>query len=358
MSQPDLIAADSERRASTRIPVNERATLLLGHLGSATQCTLLDLSLDGCRLRTDASARLDAGERVELVFRAAGTQFRLGGEAEWASANRDFGVLFTTVSPRREAELVEALGELAVVWQAKQAERQRAEEALKTLQELVAQRAAELEAGAMREAALRAEAEQAAREKREAEERLKAARKELAEAEKAAQEWMQLAASELAGVGAAKAAKAAAAPSKKEAALPQAAAMLPRAGTPPTAGTPHAAPSGRERRQAERHAVDSTATVLLLDARSNVRGRIIDVSISGCRIRFDEKFPVGIYRRVEVEFLLDGLPFRLPGVVQSLHDRFTAGIRFVDLSDRKREQLLFVIEEIDEMPREPQTEAR
>ena len=102
--------------------------------------------------------------------------------------------------------------------------------------------------------------------------------------------------------------------------------------------------------------MDSTATVFLLDVRANVRGRILDVSIGGCRIRFEERFPVGIYRRVEVEFLLDGLPFRLPGVVQSLHDRFTAGIRFVDLSERKQEQLLFVIEEITEAAREGETE--
>jgi c-di-GMP-binding flagellar brake protein YcgR len=92
--------------------------------------------------------------------------------------------------------------------------------------------------------------------------------------------------------------------------------------------------------------------ILLLDVRSQITARILDISPSGCRMRCDEKFPVGIYRRVEIEFVLDGLPFRLPGVVQSLHDRFTTGIRFLDVSERRKEQLMQVIDEITEIKRE------
>ncbi len=344
-SQPQPLTAEAERRLSARIPVNEKATLLQGHVGSATHCTLIDLCLDGCRVRTDAEIRVDAGARVELVFRIAGNAFRLSGVTEWTGRAREVGVAFREVSPRREAELVEALGELAEGWRAGQAERLRADEALKAARELVQQRTEELEVKAAREAALRADAEQAAREKREAEERLKSSRKELCEAEKAAQRLACFAASE-AGTDArvAEAATNPGAPAGNPAAANSAA-------VPGQAG-----PSGRERRQVQRHGVDSTATVVLLDVRANVCGRILDVSLGGCRIRFAEKFPVGIYRRVEVEFLLDGLPFRLPGVVQSLHDRFTAGIRFVDLSERKREQLLFVIEEITEAGRESEGE--
>jgi hypothetical protein len=51
---------------------------------------------------------------------------------------------------------------------------------------------------------------------------------------------------------------------------------------------------------------------------------------------------------VETEFKVDGLPFRLAGVVQSVHDRFTVGIRFLDMSARKRDQLVHLIEEIAE----------
>lgn len=344
-SQPQPLTAEAERRLSTRIPANEKATLLNGHMGSATQCTLMDLCLDGCRVRADAEIRVDAGARVELAFSIAGTTFRLSGVTEWTGRAREVGVAFRDVSPRREAELVEALGELAETWRAKQAERMRADGVLKAAGELVQQRTAEFEAKAAREAAWRAEAEQAARETREAEERLKSSRKDLSEAEKAAQRLAWVAESE----------------SRAHTEVP---VMAKDKGAPAgnreaaktARGSQQSGPSRRERRQVERHGVDSTAIVFLLDVRANVRGRILDVSIGGCRIRFEERFPVGIYRRVEVEFLLDGLPFRLPGVVQSLHDRFTAGIRFVDLSERKREQLLFVIEEITEASREDEAQ--
>jgi c-di-GMP-binding flagellar brake protein YcgR len=59
---------------------------------------------------------------------------------------------------------------------------------------------------------------------------------------------------------------------------------------------------------------------------------------------------VGIYTRVETEFRLQGLAFRLSGVVQALHDqqKQVVGIRFLDLSVRKREQVEQLIKEIEE----------
>ena len=79
----------------------------------------------------------------------------------------------------------------------------------------------------------------------------------------------------------------------------------------------------------------------------DVHGRIVDLSVSGCRIQTRTKFPVGIYRRIEVEFRIDGLPFRLAGVTQAIHDPCNVGIRFLDVSERKREQLNQLIEEIE-----------
>ena len=122
--------------------------------------------------------------------------------------------------------------------------------------------------------------------------------------------------------------------------------------TPPTEdATPNPAPAkaGRERRQTMRQEVDDSAQIHLVKIRSILKGRILDLSLGGCRIRTDERFPVGIYTRVEVEFHLDGLPFRLGGVIQVIHDRYTVGIRFLDLSERKREQVQDLIEEIAEM---------
>jgi hypothetical protein len=112
-----------------------------------------------------------------------------------------------------------------------------------------------------------------------------------------------------------------------------------------------AKPGRRERRLEAREAVDTSAVIFLVNVASRLDGRILDLSMSGCRIRTNEHFPVGIYTRVETEFRVDGLPFRLGGVIQSIHDRNTVGLRFLDMSSRKREQLEQLIEEIEEMKR-------
>jgi hypothetical protein len=115
----------------------------------------------------------------------------------------------------------------------------------------------------------------------------------------------------------------------------------------------------RDRRRQARHEVDTSATILLINVGSELRGRILDLSLSGCRIRTDERFPVGIYTRVEAEFWLQGLPFRLGGVIQAIHGRNTVGIRFLDLSDRRRQQVAELIGEIQmqaqQMPLESTT---
>ena len=88
----------------------------------------------------------------------------------------------------------------------------------------------------------------------------------------------------------------------------------------------------------------------LINIASRLPGQIVDLSLDGCRIRVEQRFPVGIYTRVETEFFLEGLPFRLGGVTQAIHDRErrNVGIRFLDMSERKREQVEQLMEEIRE----------
>ena len=114
---------------------------------------------------------------------------------------------------------------------------------------------------------------------------------------------------------------------------------------------PAARPTPRDRRAQSRHEVDTSAVIHLINVGSKVHGRINDLSVSGCRIHTENPFPVGIYTRVETEFNLEGLPFRLGGVVQAIHDRdrHSVGIRFLDMSDRKREQVEQLIDEIEQM---------
>jgi c-di-GMP-binding flagellar brake protein YcgR len=94
--------------------------------------------------------------------------------------------------------------------------------------------------------------------------------------------------------------------------------------------------------------VDSSANIHLIKFGVRLRGRIEDLSPGGCRIRTEVPFSVGIYVRTEVDFNLDGLPFRMPGVTQAIYDKHTIGIRFLEMSSRKREQLLHLIEYLKE----------
>lgn len=103
-----------------------------------------------------------------------------------------------------------------------------------------------------------------------------------------------------------------------------------------------------KRRRESRAKVDTSAGILLINIGSRLRGQILDLSMGGCRIRTDDRFPVGIYTRVETEFRLEGLPFRLGGVIQRIYDHKTVGIRFIDLSERKRQQVSELIAEITE----------
>jgi len=100
------------------------------------------------------------------------------------------------------------------------------------------------------------------------------------------------------------------------------------------------------RREDSRFDVDDSAAILLVRVGSTLPGRILDLSLSGCRIRTRARFPVGIYTRVEIEFRHQGVRFRLGGVIQAIHDCNTVGIRFLDVSERKRQQVEELIEEI------------
>jgi len=117
----------------------------------------------------------------------------------------------------------------------------------------------------------------------------------------------------------------------------------------PPASDAHAMPARQERRRHVRQEVNGTASVFLINGGAVLRGRIVDLSAGGCRIWTESRFLVGIYTRVEVEFCVEGQPFRLGGVIQATHDRSQVGIRFLDMSDRKREQVEQLIEEQREM---------
>ncbi len=250
----ELAAREAERRSDPRYSVDEESVVLFVGYGAPLQARLVDLSQDGCRLRTDEAVTASSGLPVEVFFKINGISFRFRGVLQWTDGHNLLGIRFVNVVPRRMVELANVICTMEETSEA------------------------------------RAEAVN------------------LLVAEKGSQ---------------------------KTSAPLEAVQQIQRK------------PVGRERRQQSRHEVDTTATILLVNVGSTLRGRILDLSLTGCRIRTDEHFPVGIYTRVETEFRYQGLPFRLGGVIQAIHNRNTVGIRFLDLSQRKREQVLELISELD-----------
>jgi c-di-GMP-binding flagellar brake protein YcgR len=294
-----------DHRSHPRYAVDADSTLLLVSHGLSLQSHILDLSLEGCRLRILEHYAVGTGMRVEVAFKVNGIAFRLVGISRWTDGRDLVGVQFVSVVDRRREQLAEVVVEI---------ERAAAARAARE----AAERAA-LESATEEDTKRRAEEEARERERRLSEEL--AARDLLDLAERQAREWAEI--QEIARR--AKAARERAAQLERDAA------------------------EQLDRRAQARHAVDTTAAVLLIRCGSIIRGHILDLSLGGCHIRSDEKFPVGIYTRVEAEFHLEGLPFLLGGVIQGIHDPHNVGIRFLDVSERKRDQLQQLIEEIEEM---------
>jgi c-di-GMP-binding flagellar brake protein YcgR len=308
----ELASGGQNRRAAPRHGLDEEASLLLVNHGSTVSCRVVDLSLGGCCLRTKERFAAGSMVHVEVTFRARGLAFRFSGMTQWTDSRHRVGIRFVDVPLRRREELVEALFEVA------------AENAAKAARQAAEKRAAE-----ERIAVLKAET---------------ASITQPAEQKETQQAPVQIPAP---------------ATADQIHPLPGALPVLPGAAVvepavlqkaeAQAARSPQAKPNKRDRREASREEVDSSAVIDLIKIASKLRGRILDLSLGGCRIRTDERFPVGIYTRVETEFRLEGLPFRLGGVVQAIHDKHMVGIRFLDMSSRKREQVEELMEDIREM---------
>lgn len=341
LSQPDLSQPD--RRSHPRYPAAEEATLLVVNHGSTLPARIVEVSLGGCRLSMKTQFRAGTQVRVEVGFKINRIAFRLSGVTQWTDGHQTLGIRFGEMSSRRAADLAELLAELAADLAAKQAR----EAADHRVDEPVAPQSppAEVPLASLSDVPPP---------------KLESPTTETPVREKPGSPRPFLEPRPLRSV-----------PAAIRGPLPTAIEVGPPAPlrkTPPVVPVEEASRSSeptipipvpdldrlsrRERRQQTRHCVDTTASIFFIDVAARARGRILDVSMSGCRIRTDERFPVGIYRRVETEFRIDGLPFRLAGVVQSLHDRFTVGIRFLNLSERKADQLQQLMEEIDEMRRQ------
>ncbi len=256
--------------------------------GKAMPGSVVDLSQDGCCIRTKERCSMRVQWPLEVAFKINGTSFQFSGILQWTNGRDLLGIHFVNMAPRRMVELAKIICEMESAAASKT-------EAVKMAVTDDTPALAERQMSPLAEGTDRAGNSP------------EAINLPLP-SQPAASSCYAEAASQIA-----------------------------------------TASAGRDRRKTTRHDVDTSATIFLVNVGSTLRGRILDLSLSGCRIRTNERFPVGIYTRVETEFRLEGLPFRLGGVIQAIHDRNHVGIRFLDLSERKREQVSDLIAEIDEL---------
>jgi hypothetical protein len=322
-----LAAHEMERRGMPRCVVDEEATLVVVSRGLTIPGRLIELSGSGCRIVLKEKLPQGMHAAVETIFRIRGIAFRLSGLTEWTAGSNTVGVSFGPMSARRRDDLLEVLCEVEVEYEAKTADA----------------------AGAANPARPEAAAEPSARPaivarhpiartmaKPESFQLLNAVLRKVAGAEATLN--APNGAPALAGGGV----------------VPESVAKNGSAGEAGAGAAALTEPavrpmSRRDRRVEARCGVDTSVVIHLVKVGSRLDGQIVDMSLGGCRIHTVERFPVGIYTRAEIEFKLQGTALLLGGVVQAIHGRNEVGIRFLDVSPRKREQLAELIEEIREM---------
>ncbi len=343
-------SSQDERRAQPRFLADSVATLLLVSQGSGIPCRILALSLGGCRLSVALGFRVGNETPVEVSFRVNGLAFRLGGVVQWTDGKQTAGIRFSAMSSRRRDELAEVIAELEaeqLARNAKEAAEKAAEKTAEEAAEVAGEATSQSGKASPEPVAVTSAVPRPAVAALIGKPELPAAKEHRPPPTKGSNVVVYAPSMITAPATLARTDSSAAAPallSKSATSDKPWAIDTPSLRTAPAPRTPP-----RERRQQARHSVDTQAALFFIAVAARVLGRILDVSMTGCRIRTDERFPSGIYRRVETEFKIDGLPFRLGGVVQSIHDRHAVGIRFLNVSDRKREHLQELMDEIEEM---------
>jgi hypothetical protein len=119
----------------------------------------------------------------------------------------------------------------------------------------------------------------------------------------------------------------------------------PQASTFPECNVPEE--QGREQRRHPRYQCEGLAEVFLPHGGLLVRGRILNLSISGCYIE-TEQLNLERGTQVEVYFATNQLQFRVQGNVAALRRKRGVGIAFLHVSPRRAEQINMLVEELSE----------
>jgi hypothetical protein len=103
---------------------------------------------------------------------------------------------------------------------------------------------------------------------------------------------------------------------------------------------------GQEFRAHPRFPVDEDSVLLLVNHGMPVKARIVDLSLSGCRVHAYDRFSRKVGLSIEITFKANGIDFRFNGVVQWSDGHNYLGIRFVNMTSARKEELAEVIEEM------------
>ena len=101
------------------------------------------------------------------------------------------------------------------------------------------------------------------------------------------------------------------------------------------------------RRQHPRYSVEGDAEVLVADGSQIFRGRILDISLSGCFIATQARLRVIVGTPVDMVFRANGVMLRTPATVRAVRPGNGAGFLFDGLSERMRAELQLLIEALD-----------
>jgi PilZ domain len=101
-----------DRRAHPRVAVDEQAWLSIVEHGLAMPCRILDLSMQGCRVRAGGPLPQGLQACVEITFTINRIPFRLGGRVMRSSGNGELGIAFVGMSLHRQTDWAEVVDEV------------------------------------------------------------------------------------------------------------------------------------------------------------------------------------------------------------------------------------------------------
>jgi len=101
-----------------------------------------------------------------------------------------------------------------------------------------------------------------------------------------------------------------------------------------------------KQREEERYLVSGNAEVFLNGGTSMVRGRIVNLSLSGCYIQSAAPVKLSTGTTVDIVAAVRGLPIRVSAEARSSKPRFGMGFLFIAMTDETRRRLAKLISQL------------